>query len=172
MGILIAGVFTLFGLVNSSILSLLQAYLKTEFSFVSTTLGKLSNLLSIVAVVTFALPKTEIGQSIFGSYDPLLFPALSLGAVMLCGLLGNVVMTWLLYAYSRSVEKIGFVFDREYAKHILTASLPYGLALFLNVVFFKVDIVLLSVLEPREIADKDIALYGVPMKIVEVGMMF
>lgn len=91
---------------------------------------------------------------------------------MLCGLLGNVVMTWLLYAYSRSVEKIGFVFDREYAKHILTASLPYGLALFLNVVFFKVDIVLLSVLEPREIADKDIALYGVPMKIVEVGMMF
>lgn len=38
--------------------------------------------------------------------------------------------------------------------------------------FFKVDVVLLSVLEPREAADADIALYGVPMKIVEVGMMF
>lgn len=84
VGILIAGVFTLFGLVNSSILSLLQAYLKTEFSFVSTTMGKLANLLSIVAVVTFVLPKTQIGQSLFGNYDPLLFPALSLGAVMLC----------------------------------------------------------------------------------------
>lgn len=81
-------------------------------------------------------------------------------------------MTWLLYAYSRSVEKIGFVFDWQYAKHILTASLPYGLALFLNVVFFKVDIVLLSLLEPSDVADKNIALYGVPMKIVEVGMMF
>lgn len=91
---------------------------------------------------------------------------------MLCGLLGNVVMTWLLYAYSRRVEKVGFAFDRAYAKHILTASLPYGLALFLNAVFFKVDVVLLSVLESREIADKNIALYGVPMKIVEVGMMF
>lgn len=91
---------------------------------------------------------------------------------MLCGLLGNVVMTWLLYAYSRRVEKIGFVFDRQYAKHVLTASLPYGLALFLNVVFFKVDVVLLSLLEPHETADKNIALYGVPMKIVEVGMMF
>ena len=91
---------------------------------------------------------------------------------MLCGLIGNVVMTWLLYAYSRRVEKVVFAFDKAYAKHILTASLPYGLALFLNAVFFKVDVVLLSVLESREIADKDIALYGVPMKIVEVGMMF
>ncbi|MDQ1343809.1 MAG: hypothetical protein QG650_529 [Patescibacteria group bacterium] len=91
---------------------------------------------------------------------------------MLCGLLGNVVMTALLYAYSRKVEKVGFVFDAGYAKHILKSSLPYGLALFLNVIFFKVDIVLLSVLEARDVADKDIALYGVPMKIVEVGMMF
>ena len=65
VGILIAGVFTLFGLVNSSILSLLQAYLKTEFSFVSTTMGKLANLLTIIAVVTFVLPKTQIGQSVF-----------------------------------------------------------------------------------------------------------
>ncbi|MFZ3232376.1 MAG: hypothetical protein WA194_02390 [Patescibacteria group bacterium] len=47
-------------------------------------MGKLANLLSIVAVVTFVLPKTQIGQSLFGNYDPLLFPALSLGAVMLC----------------------------------------------------------------------------------------
>lgn len=63
---------------NSSILSLLQAYLKTEFSFVSTTLGKMANLLSIIAVVTFVLPKSAVGQSWFGSYDPLLFPTLSL----------------------------------------------------------------------------------------------
>lgn len=172
VGILIAGIFTLFGLVNSSILSLLQAYLKTEFSFVSTTLGKLANLLSIVAIVTFLLPKTAIGSSVLGQYDPSLFPMLSLAGVMLCGLLGNVVMTGLLYAYSRKVEKVGFVFDREYAKHVLKASLPYGLALFLNAVFFKVDVVLLSILESREAADADIALYGVPMKIVEVGMMF
>ncbi len=172
VGICIAGVFTLFGLVGSSVLSLLQAYLKTEFSFVSTTLGKIANLLSMVAIVTFLLPKTTLGQSWFGAYDPNLFPTLSLAAVMLSGLLGNVVMTGLLYWYSRRVHAIGFAFDRAYAAHILKASLPYGLALFLNAVFFKVDVILLSVLEPRSHADTDIALYGVPMKIVEVGMMF
>jgi O-antigen/teichoic acid export membrane protein len=39
------------------------------------------------------------------------------------------------------------------------------------VIFFKVDIILLSVMEDRAIADIAIALYAVPMKIVEVGMM-
>jgi O-antigen/teichoic acid export membrane protein len=40
------------------------------------------------------------------------------------------------------------------------------------VIFFKVDIILLSLLESHEIADTSIALYALPMKIVEVGMMY
>jgi O-antigen/teichoic acid export membrane protein len=40
------------------------------------------------------------------------------------------------------------------------------------VIFFKVDIILLSILEPADIADTSIALYALPMKIVEVGMMY
>lgn len=95
-----------------------------------------------------------------------------LAGVMIAGLLGNIVMTAMLYLYSRKIVPIGFRFDRAYAKHILSASLPYGLALFLNVLYFKVDIILLSILEPRAMADTSIALYSVPMKIVEVGMMF
>jgi O-antigen/teichoic acid export membrane protein len=51
-------------------------------------------------------------------------------------------------------------------------SLPYGIALFLNVIFFKVDTILLSVLESRDVADIAVALYGLPMKLVEVGMMY
>jgi O-antigen/teichoic acid export membrane protein len=40
------------------------------------------------------------------------------------------------------------------------------------VIFFKVDIVLLSLLEDPRVADTSIALYALPMKIVEVGMMY
>jgi O-antigen/teichoic acid export membrane protein len=35
-----------------------------------------------------------------------------------------------------------------------------------------VDIILLSIMEPRYIADSVIALYALPMKIVEVGMLY
>lgn len=46
------------------------------------------------------------------------------------------------------------------------------MALFLNVIFFKADTILLSVMESPEIADTAVALYSLPMKIVEVGMMY
>jgi O-antigen/teichoic acid export membrane protein len=166
--ILIAGIFTLFGLVNSSIMSMLQAFLKTEFSFVSTTVGKIVNLVSMMLIVYILFPKSIWLFEWYSQYTD----GVMLAGVMIAGLLWNIVMTMMLYIYSRKIVKIGFRFDRAYAKHILTASLPYWLALFLNVLYFKVDIILLSILEPRAMADTSIALYSVPMKIVEVGMMF
>ncbi len=81
-------------------------------------------------------------------------------------------MTFLTYWYSRRVIPLHFAWDIEYIRHILRISLPYGLALFLNVIFFKVDVILLSMLETPALADHSIALYSVPMKIVEVGMMY
>jgi O-antigen/teichoic acid export membrane protein len=39
------------------------------------------------------------------------------------------------------------------------------------VVYFKVDVVLLSLFEPKEISNTSIALYSLPMKIVEVLMV-
>lgn len=150
---------------NSSVMSLLQAHLKTEFSFVSITTGKVVNFLAVLLIVFVLLPKGLM------SHDPNL-QFWGFVAVLLAGLLGNIVMTGLLYFYARKIEPIVFRFDPEYIKHILRTSLPYGIALFLNVIYFKVDIILLSVLEPRSLADTSIALYSVPMKIVEVGMMF
>ena len=164
-GILITGVFTLFGLMNSSVMSLLQAHLKTEFSFVSITTGKVINFLAVLLIVFVLLPKGLMSDN----------PSLQFWgfvAILLAGLLGNIVMTALLYFYARRIEPIRFRFDPVYMKHILRTSLPYWIALFLNVIYFKVDIILLSVLEPRSVADISIALYSVPMKIVEVGMMF
>lgn len=164
-GILITGVFTLFGLMNSSVMSLLQAHLKTEFSFVSVTVGKAVNFLAVLLIVFVLLPKGLM------SSDPSL-QFWGFVAILLAGLLGNIVMTGLLYFYSRKIEPIRFRFDPVYMKHILWISLPYGIALFLNVIYFKVDIILLSVLLPQTVANTSIALYSVPMKIVEVGMMF
>jgi O-antigen/teichoic acid export membrane protein len=63
-----------------------------------------------------------------------------------------------------------FEWDFEYIRHIIRISLPYGIGLFLSVVYFKIDIILLSLLEPASLRDTSIALYSLPMKIVEVLM--
>lgn len=167
IGVLIAGIFTLFGLLNSAILSVLQAHLKTEFSFVSTTAGKVVNFAAVLAIVAFLVPKPfDSTIAGFGAHDMAFF------AIFAAGLLGNVVMTVMLYMYSRRIFPIHFYWDAPYIRRLLIETLPYGLALFFNVLFFKVDVVMLSLLEAPEVADSVVALYSLPMKIIEVGMMF
>ncbi len=88
--------------------------------------------------------------------------------------------------YARRICSLKFKFDTDYIKHIFkNFLLPYGLALFLSVVYFKVDIVLLWIMEGTKELDKSllwviewdnkadvsIALYSLPMKIVEVLMV-
>jgi O-antigen/teichoic acid export membrane protein len=77
--------------------------------------------------------------------------------------------TLLNYWYARKIEKFGFAFNWQYIKYIVKISLPYGIALFLSVVYFKVDIILLSIMDPA--GDVSVALYSLPMKIVEVIMV-
>lgn len=45
------------------------------------------------------------------------------------------------------------------------------MALFLGAIFFKIDVILLSIMEKHD-PDTIIALYSLPMKIIEVGMMY
>ena len=75
------------------------------------------------------------------------------------------------YFYARKIVKFWFDWDFAYIKHIFKISLPYWVALFLSVVYFKMDIMLLSIMEWEAIADRNISLYSLPMKIVEVIMV-
>lgn len=163
--IFITSFFVFFGLMNSAILSLLQAYLKTEFSFVSTTVWKIANFLFILFVVFILYPKWAILWNQSLQFSAFLW-------IMFAGVFGNIVMTLLIYLYSRRVEKINFAFHLPQIKSLVKMSIPYGLAMFLNVIYFKIDVIILSIMEPRNIADISIALYSVPMKIVEVWMLF
>jgi O-antigen/teichoic acid export membrane protein len=161
IGILIAGFFTLTGLMNSSLMSYLQATLRAEFSFIANTAGKMLTfgMILICASILFPLQSwiSEISRYTL---------------VMIAGLAGNTLMLGLTWWYTRRYIRIRFAWDTHYIKEILTLSLPYWLALFLGAIFFKVDTVLLSIMEDVQRADIAIALYALPMKIIEVGMMY
>lgn len=160
VSIFIVSIFTLFSLVNSSILALMQANLKMEFSLFSTILWKLITFIWILLVVFLFYKKWEITDFSFPFYF-----------IMLSWLVWIFLNTLLNYFYAKKITNIWFSFDWKYIKHIFKISIPYWLALFLSVVYFKVDVVLLSILEPKKLADISIALYSLPMKIVEVLMV-
>ena len=159
LGVTIISIFTLFSLLNSSFLALMQASMKIEFNVLSTTFGKLCNLACIALIAFIFFPKNTLV-----SFDlPFLL-------ILVAGFLWILVNTVMNFWYARKLSYFCFEWDKEYIKHIIKISLPYGIALFLSVVYFKIDIILLSLLEPENIRDTSIALYSLPMKIVEVLM--
>lgn len=162
VSIIIASIFTIFQLLNSSILALMQANMKIEFSAVSLILAKISNLLFVGIIAYIIYPKELIDSLDY--FNPFLY-------IMSAWVLSVIFNTLLNYWYARKIVKFWFKWDFEYIKHLFKISLPYWLALFLSVVYFKVDIIILSLMEWPELWDLSIALYSLPMKIVEVLMV-
>ena len=160
--IIIASVFTIFQLLNSSILALMQANMKIEFSAISLILAKLVNLALIAFIAYFLYPKEFIENSNY--FTPFLY-------IMSAWVISVIFNTILNFYYARRIVDISFKWDYEYIKYLFKITLPYWLALFLSVVYFKVDIIILSLMEWPKLWDLSIALYSLPMKIVEVLMV-
>lgn len=118
-GIFIVAIFTLFGLLNSSLMTSLQASLKAEISLLANPLGKIATFLLIAACAYVIFP-----EKIFGENTRLLF-------VFGAGLVGNIIMTGITFWYLKKWQKVRFHWDTDYILHILKLSLPYGIALFL-----------------------------------------
>jgi len=160
ISILIVSIFSVFNLMNSSVLSLMQAFLKIEFSWLTFILWKIINLSVILIVIFFLFPKNSETN-----FD------LAFIYIMIAWLLWIIVNFWLNFIYANKITKIQFLFEWDYIRYLFKTSLPYWVALFLSVIYLKIDVVLLSLLENPEKADLSIALYSLPMKIIEVLMV-
>lgn len=159
ISIFIASIFTILQLINSSILALMQANMKVEFSALTLIIWKLVNLFWTATVAYFIYPREFIENSQY--FNPFIY-------IMIVWVISVFINTILNYFYARRITKFSFSFDFPYIKHIFKISLPYGIALFLSVVYFKMDVMILSIMEG---SDKNIALYTLPMKIIEVIMV-
>jgi len=159
--IFFGSLFTIFQLFNSSIMSLMQANMKMEFSLFSTVIGKLINiwLVMMIAFVWFINPLSSSDYS------------MAFIAIIIASLIWVIVNTVLNFYYANKLTPIRFYYDRVYIIQLFKTSLPYGIALFLSIVYFKIDIILLSLIEGPGKGDISIALYSLPMKIVEVVMV-
>ena len=168
ISIFIVSIFTIFWLLNSSILSLMQAKLKIEFCFFSAIIWKLVNIWLIAIIVFLMFPNWFLEQNNSLFQNPYDIPFI---LIILSWLFWIIINTSLNFFYAKKLCPISFKLDWVYIKHIFKISLPYGIALFLSIVCFKIDIILISLLENPGKADLSIALYSLPMKIVEVLMV-
>lgn len=156
----IVSIFTFFSLLNSSVLSFMQAYMKIEFSLFSAVFGKIINFLLILIIAFLVFPWVTWNDL----HTSFLY-------ILIAWLIWIFITFILNFWYVNKFAKVRFLFDLKYMKYLFFTSLPYWVSLFLSVVYFKVDIILLSLLEPKEVGNISIALYSLPMKIIEVLMV-
>ncbi len=163
--IFIASIFTFFSLINSNLLALMQAHMKIEFSIISVVINKLFVLWSTYYIIKYLFPNSENLPLIGGDLE---YGFLSIILVVVIWMFINMILN---YFYARKITRIKLYFDKKYIKEIFLKSLPYWIALFLSVVYTKIDIILISFMEQGIIAERSIALYSLPLKIMDVFMI-
>ena len=166
--VFIASIFTFFSLINSNLLALMQAHMKIEFSIISVVLNKLFVLGFTFYVIKYLYPISVLPLNrgeLEGGFNKPFFLIIAAVAIWM---FINMILN---YLYARKITKIWLKFDIKYIKEIFLKSLPYWIALFLSVVYTKIDIILLSLMEDWLIGDRSIALYSLPLKIMDVFMI-
>ena len=153
LAIWLAGAAAFFNLLTSIISAVLQVYLKMEYNSLASVIGKVINLAYIVFVVYFLHPaNTDIG------FYHLVF----------AGIVGNGVMLLVTWYFARKFSPIKFRFDKVFVKDVVMKALPYGVALILNTIYFRIGSFSLSLLRTKA----EVGVYGVPMRMLEaVGVI-
>ena len=89
---------------------------------------------------------------------------LSLLAIILAVVLGSFANFLLIFIFANQYVKIKFLFDFAYWRYILSETWPLAISVILNLIYFKIDSVFLSLMKSSEA----VGLYGAAYKILEV----
>ncbi len=146
-GIWICTLVVWLNLFFSIITSILQYHLKMHKATIALILGKIMGLVGVAYAVFFLKDKTLGFYTVIGS-----------------GILAHGVMALIALRYAKKYVDIKYVIDWDYWKYLIKKAWPYGLALVLSTIYFKVDVTLLSLLRDQ----KEVGFYGVPLRMVEV----
>jgi O-antigen/teichoic acid export membrane protein len=174
--VVLVGVATVLNLLTSTVSSVLQVHLKMQYNAWASVVGKVVSL-GYMAIAIFVLFP---GNKVEGFYH-----------LIWAGIFGNGVMLGITYWYSRRLTHIAYRFDPAFLKDVIIKALPYGIALVLNTIYFRIGSVLLSLIKtPDDLAwaaqfkdtlklsgtsdinMTDVGIYGVPMRMLEaVGII-
>ncbi|MFH1534228.1 MAG: flippase [Nitrospirota bacterium] len=148
IGVAIASITVFITIINGTISSVLQAKLRMHQSSIANVLGKVVSVGFMVYVVFYGFK----GESELGFF-----------MLLFAGVIGNFVMLLITNHYVKKVTPLKYRFDIDLWKNVLAKSLPYGLALILNTIYFRIDSILISFIRGQE----EVGIYGVAMKMLE-----
>ncbi|MBE9574843.1 MAG: flippase [Proteobacteria bacterium] len=143
-GILI-GLLSLLALtVADAFKTIFQARFKMHFAVIGETAGVLLTL-----ILSFAALRMGWGLS----------------AVITAAAAGSVLNLLLYIRFSRRFVRVRLRFDRRVARSLFHGALPLGLSGIMAVIYFRVDLLMLSWMKPLD----DVGIYGAAYQVVEIS---
>ncbi|MCF7918104.1 flippase [Candidatus Gracilibacteria bacterium] len=146
IGIWITGLSMALTIVAGTLSSILQARMKIQYFSGALALGKM-----LLAVCIYV-----ISQHI-GLFENVFF------TMLWAGVLSNVFFCVLVSFFASREVSIRLGWDFSWWKKTLKMSLPYGLALILQTLYLRIDVVLISIL----LGASAVGIYGVATRILE-----
>lgn len=156
LGVSIATLSIFFTITNGTITSVLQAKLKMQIASIAQIVGKVTMVLGMLFVTLIMFPKNPSAAATQDLTIPFY-------ALIFAGVFSNLIMLLITYFSVRRITPITFQFDKEFCKDVLKKSLPYGVALILNTIYFRIDSILLSIMKDAE----EVGIYAVAMRIID-----
>lgn len=147
VGVAIAAITTVLTMMASTTSAILQVHLKMGPPTWALIVGKIIMTAYIAVTVIYF-------ESIPNAFYHLIA----------AGILGSFITFAITYRYTKKFFPFAARFNPEYWKKIFREALPYGLAIILSTMYFKIDVLLLSFLRDKQ----EIAIYGYPSSIMEL----
>jgi len=148
LGVVIGTLTTYLTLVHGTLSSALQASHRIGQSVIAQIAGKIVALGYMLWAVFVAFPDD---------------PTMGFYHLLIAGIAGNAVMTGLTLFFTQKIIPTRLRWDLQVWREVMAKALPYGTAIVLATVYFRIDTILLSLLKGPE----EVGVYGVAMRILE-----
>ncbi|MBI5753608.1 flippase [Candidatus Peregrinibacteria bacterium] len=148
LGIAISSLTVFYTIMNGTITSVLQVKMKMHLASIATIAGKIITVLFMAYVIFYGYPDDkETGFNM----------------LMAAGVIGCAAMHYGTNYFVRKITPLKHRFDIAIWKELITKSLPYGIALILSTIYFRMNSILISLLRNQE----ELGIYGVASKLLE-----
>jgi len=148
IGVAIASLTVFFTILNGTITSVLQTKYQMDKASLGVIVGKIVSVAFMAYVVFFGYP-TEYVKGFY--------------MLIVAGVIGAVVNFFMTNHYVKKITPLKLRFDFDLWKKIIKESLPFGIALILSTIYFRVNSMVIFFTRGEE----ELAIYGPAMKMLE-----
>ncbi len=148
-GVFIVAIATVLTLVAGTMSSILQYQLRMVWASVALSVGKVITVAYILAIILVVYPND---------------PDTGFNHLLVSWIIGGIFTLIITFIAARKHNAISFHFDLAFWKKLLPEALPYGTALMLGTMYFRMGTIVMSVYGMHV----QVGFYGVPMRLLEI----